>query len=169
MLEKLATHDIQDVAELFSLADKCARAAESRARHTSPAPEARKGAKPDVSAAAQGGSNNNNKKKKADGNNQPLAKAPTTTVATARAGGGRGPRGNKHPCQASCSNDRGVDLALCIFLVRKFMLQFYVSLISLPPMLLVLFPMACCWYKLHNPVMGGSCLRYLHSAWRHVV
>jgi hypothetical protein len=28
MLEKLATHDVQDVAELFSLADKCARAAE---------------------------------------------------------------------------------------------------------------------------------------------
>jgi hypothetical protein len=31
MLEKLTTHDIQDVAELFSLADKCARAAEVRA------------------------------------------------------------------------------------------------------------------------------------------
>jgi hypothetical protein len=28
MLEKLATHDIQDVSALFSLADKCARAAE---------------------------------------------------------------------------------------------------------------------------------------------
>jgi hypothetical protein len=26
MLEKLATHDIQDVTELFSLVDKCARA-----------------------------------------------------------------------------------------------------------------------------------------------
>jgi uncharacterized protein YprB with RNaseH-like and TPR domain len=26
MLEKLATHNIQDVAELFSLADSCARA-----------------------------------------------------------------------------------------------------------------------------------------------
>jgi hypothetical protein len=31
MLEKLATHDIQDVVELFSLVDKCARAAEGRA------------------------------------------------------------------------------------------------------------------------------------------
>jgi hypothetical protein len=28
MPKKLAMHDIQDVAELFSLADKCARAAE---------------------------------------------------------------------------------------------------------------------------------------------
>jgi hypothetical protein len=26
MLEKLTTHDIQDVTELFSLADKCVRA-----------------------------------------------------------------------------------------------------------------------------------------------
>jgi hypothetical protein len=31
MLKKLTTHDIQDVAELFSLADKCARATEGRA------------------------------------------------------------------------------------------------------------------------------------------
>jgi hypothetical protein len=28
MLEKLATHDVEDVLELFSLADKCARATE---------------------------------------------------------------------------------------------------------------------------------------------
>jgi hypothetical protein len=31
MLEKLAMHDIQDVTELFSLVDKCARATEGRA------------------------------------------------------------------------------------------------------------------------------------------
>jgi hypothetical protein len=31
MLEKLTTHDIQDVAELFSLADRCAKAIEGRA------------------------------------------------------------------------------------------------------------------------------------------
>jgi hypothetical protein len=30
MLEKLATHDVQDVSELFNLVDKCARAAERR-------------------------------------------------------------------------------------------------------------------------------------------
>jgi hypothetical protein len=31
MLEKLIMHDIQDVIELFSMADKCARATEGRA------------------------------------------------------------------------------------------------------------------------------------------
>jgi hypothetical protein len=34
MLEKLATHDVQDVSKLFSLANKCARAAEGRAWHS---------------------------------------------------------------------------------------------------------------------------------------
>jgi hypothetical protein len=33
MLEKLATHDVQDVSTLFSLVDKCAKAAEGRAWH----------------------------------------------------------------------------------------------------------------------------------------
>jgi hypothetical protein len=51
------------------------------------------------------------------------------------------------------------------FLLNKIMLLFRVSPINLPPMLLVLFPMAYCWYNLHNTVMGGSCLRYVHSAW----
>jgi hypothetical protein len=31
MLEKLATHDVHDVSELFSLVDKCAKAVEGRA------------------------------------------------------------------------------------------------------------------------------------------
>jgi hypothetical protein len=31
MLEKLTTHDIQDVAELFNLVDKCTRAVEGHA------------------------------------------------------------------------------------------------------------------------------------------
>jgi hypothetical protein len=60
MLEKLTTHDIQDVAELFSLVDKCARAAEGRAYNTTPALEAGKDSKPNAGATAQGGSNNNN-------------------------------------------------------------------------------------------------------------
>jgi hypothetical protein len=34
MPEKLATHDVQDVFELFSLLDKCARAAEGYAWHS---------------------------------------------------------------------------------------------------------------------------------------
>jgi hypothetical protein len=36
MLEKLTTHDIQDVVELFSMADKCARAADGHAWHVQP-------------------------------------------------------------------------------------------------------------------------------------
>jgi hypothetical protein len=34
MLEKLATHDVQDVSELFSLEDKYARTVEGRAWHS---------------------------------------------------------------------------------------------------------------------------------------
>jgi hypothetical protein len=30
MLEKLATHEVKDISEVFSLVDKCARAAEGR-------------------------------------------------------------------------------------------------------------------------------------------
>jgi hypothetical protein len=88
ILEKLITHDIQDVTELFSLADKCARAAEGRSWHTPPAPEARIGAKPDVSAADQGGSSKNKKKKNVGGNNQPLTGAPITATAPVAVGGG---------------------------------------------------------------------------------
>ena len=36
MLEKLATHDMETVSTLFTLADKCARAAEGRAWHSAP-------------------------------------------------------------------------------------------------------------------------------------
>jgi hypothetical protein len=38
MLEKLATHDVETVSTLFALADKCARAAEGRAWHSTPQP-----------------------------------------------------------------------------------------------------------------------------------
>jgi hypothetical protein len=96
MLEKLATHDIQDVSALFSLADKCARAAEGRAWH-SPAAQVAKGESttPSTGAQAPGGGNDNNNKKA--GGNQSLAGAPT--AAAAAAGGGRGgPRGDKRPC-----------------------------------------------------------------------
>jgi hypothetical protein len=34
MLEKLATHEVKDVSELFNLADKYARAAKGRAWHS---------------------------------------------------------------------------------------------------------------------------------------
>jgi hypothetical protein len=36
MLEKLATHDVETVPTLFTLADKCARATEGRAWHSAP-------------------------------------------------------------------------------------------------------------------------------------
>jgi hypothetical protein len=77
MLEKLTTHDFHDVSALFSLADKCAKAAEDHTWH-SPAAQVAKGeSKPSVGAQGQGGSNSNKKKKKKKaGGNQPLARAP---------------------------------------------------------------------------------------------
>jgi hypothetical protein len=36
MLEKLTTHDVETVTTLFTLANKCARAAEGRAWHSAP-------------------------------------------------------------------------------------------------------------------------------------
>ena len=36
MLEKLATHEVESITTLFSLADKCAMAAEGRAWHSAP-------------------------------------------------------------------------------------------------------------------------------------
>jgi hypothetical protein len=103
MLEKLATHDAQDVAELFSLADKCAKAVEGRAWH-SPATQAAKGeSKPSAGAQAQGGGRGNKKKKKASGN-QPQAGVPTVT-AVAVGGGRGGPRGDKRPRQPSNIDD----------------------------------------------------------------
>jgi hypothetical protein len=102
MLEKLTTHDVQDVSALFSLADKCAKAAEGRAWH-SPAAQAAKGeSKPSAGAQAQGSSNGN--KKKEAGGNQPLARAPTA-AATVAGGGRGGPRGDKRPHQPSNSDD----------------------------------------------------------------
>jgi hypothetical protein len=60
MLENLATHDVKDVSELFSLADKCARAVEGCAWHSQPAPEAGKVGKPKAYATAQSNSKNKN-------------------------------------------------------------------------------------------------------------
>jgi hypothetical protein len=104
MLEKLTTHDIQDVSALFSLADKCAKAVEGRAWHSPTAQVAKEESKPSAEAQAQGGGNSNNNKKKKTGGNHSLDGAPTATAAAA--GGGRGgPRGNKHPRQPSNSDN----------------------------------------------------------------
>jgi hypothetical protein len=41
MLEKLATHDVETVSTLFTLADKCGRATEGRAWHSAPQTKSR--------------------------------------------------------------------------------------------------------------------------------
>jgi hypothetical protein len=92
MLEKLATHDIQDVFALFNLVDKYAKATKGHAWH-SPVTQAVKGeSKPNIKTHAQGGgnsSNNNNNNKKDDGN-QPLDEAPTVVAAATVVGGAVG-------------------------------------------------------------------------------
>jgi hypothetical protein len=82
---------MQDVTEVFSLANKCARAAEGHAWHTPPNTEVGKVGKTEAGATTQeggGNKNKNKKKKKASGNDHPLAGAPTAAVAAATAGGG---------------------------------------------------------------------------------
>jgi hypothetical protein len=63
MLEKLATHDVQDVSELFSLADKCTWVAKGHDWHSQPSLDAEKAGKPDADATAQGSGKKKKKKK----------------------------------------------------------------------------------------------------------
>jgi hypothetical protein len=80
MLEKLATHDVETVTTLFTLVDKCARAAEGRAWHSTPQTGVtRTGGS---GATTQGGGKK--KKKKNRGHDRPHTGAP---VAVAAAGG----------------------------------------------------------------------------------
>jgi hypothetical protein len=105
MLEKLATHDIQDVSALFNLADKCARAVEGRAWHSPAAPASKEASKPNAGTSAQGDGDKGKKKKKAGGS-QSLAGAPTAATVAAAADGGRGgQRGDKRPRQPSNSDE----------------------------------------------------------------
>ena len=60
MLEKLATKEVDDVGELFSLADKCVRAAEGRALHEPEALEKADASEP----TSEDGANNGGKQKK---------------------------------------------------------------------------------------------------------
>jgi hypothetical protein len=87
MLEKLATHDVETVPTLFTLADKCARAAEGRAWHSAP----------QTGAAQSGGSGavpqDGKKKKKKDHDYQ---KSRSTALVVAAMTGGQGDR-NKRP------------------------------------------------------------------------
>jgi hypothetical protein len=87
MLEKLATHDVETVSTLFTLADKCARAADGRAWHSVP----------QTGVAQTGGSgavsqDEKKKKKKNRGHEKPPSAAPVVVAAT----GGWNER-NKHP------------------------------------------------------------------------
>jgi hypothetical protein len=86
MLEKLATHDVETVTTLFALADKCARAAEGRAWHSTP--------KTGVAQTGASGavSQDGKKKKKNRGHGRPPSAAPVVAAAT----GGRNER-NKRP------------------------------------------------------------------------
>jgi hypothetical protein len=86
MLEKLATHDVETVPTLFALADKCARAAEGRAWHSTP----------QTGAAQSGGSGavpRDGRKKKKD---RAYQKPRSTALVVAAATGGWGDR-NKCP------------------------------------------------------------------------
>jgi hypothetical protein len=86
MLEKLATHDMETVPTLFALADKCARAAEGRAWHSTP----------QTGTTQTGGSGaaprNGEKKRKGCGYKRPQS----TALVVAAATGVRGDR-NKRP------------------------------------------------------------------------
>jgi hypothetical protein len=87
MLEKLATHDVENVTMLFALADKCARAAEGRAWHSTP----------QTGVAQMGGSgavaqDDKRKKKKNCGHERLPSVAPVVVAAT----GGQNER-NKRP------------------------------------------------------------------------
>jgi hypothetical protein len=89
MLEKLATHDVDNVATLFALADKCARAAEGRAWHSAP----------QAGVTLMGGSDavtRSSGKKKKRNKNRGHEKSQLAAPVAAVAAGGQGER-NKRP------------------------------------------------------------------------
>jgi hypothetical protein len=96
MLEKLATHDVGTVTMLFTLADKCARAAEGRAWHSVPQTGVtRMGGS---GATTQGGGKK--KKKKNRGHDRPHAGAPTAVAAA-------GVRDERSMCPRQQGSDSG--------------------------------------------------------------
>jgi hypothetical protein len=75
MLEKLATHDVETITTLFTLADKCARATEGRAWHSAP----------QTGIAQTGGSGavaQDSKKKKNHNHERPPSAVPVVATAT---------------------------------------------------------------------------------------
>ena len=95
MLEKLATHDVETVTTLFTLANKCARATEGRAWHS--APQTGVTQTGGSGATTQGGGK---KKKKNHGHDSPQSGAP---VAAATAGG----RDERGKCPRQQRSDSG--------------------------------------------------------------
>jgi hypothetical protein len=89
MLEKLATHDVDDVTTLLALSDKCARATEGRAWHSVPQVKVTKMGDSDV--ITQGGG----RKKKRNKNHDHEKPRFAISVAAAAAGG-QGECGKPH-------------------------------------------------------------------------
>ena len=94
MLEKLATHEVESVTTLFSLADKCARAAERRAWHSAPQDgDAKAGGS---GATAQGGGKKKKNKNRSRGEPQPGGPAVAAAApAAAAAAGGQNAHGKR--------------------------------------------------------------------------
>jgi hypothetical protein len=97
MLEKLATHDVETVPTLFALADKCARATESRAWHS--APQTGVIQMSDSGAVAQG---DGKKKKRNKGHGHEKQRVAAPLVAAAA--GGQGKRNKRSQPQGGSSN-----------------------------------------------------------------
>jgi hypothetical protein len=93
MLEQLVMHDVETVTTLFTLADKCARAAEGRTWHSAPQTGVTQAG--GSGATALGGGN----KKKNRGHDRPQSGAPVA----ASAAGGRDERGKRPRQQGSDS------------------------------------------------------------------
>ena len=78
MLEKLGTHEVETTAELFALADKCAKAAEAQAWHV-PRPE-----QPAADKAGPSRSDNWEKKKRKKRDAAPVVPAEGPARRSAR-------------------------------------------------------------------------------------
>jgi hypothetical protein len=91
MLKKLATHQVETVTTLFALADKCARAAEGHAWHSTPQGGPAQISGPSVAAPGSG----KKKNKKNCGFDKPQAGGPVAAAATA---GGQSSCGKRPRC-----------------------------------------------------------------------
>jgi hypothetical protein len=89
LMEKLATHDVETVTTLFALAEKCARAAEGRAWHSTPQTGV-------AQTSGSGAVSQDGKKKKKKKKNRGSKRLPSAAPVIAAATGGRNER-NKRP------------------------------------------------------------------------